>query len=444
MIDVFYDAIRSIIAFFVPAEHVSLKHILIFFTALVCSGIFSASEISIFRVYDYQLKSEEGKILRKYRMLGKLVNDKERTLATILIGNNAANVFATLYGTHVIAMLLIDTITIDNDIAFALAGFNLIILLLLFGEIIPKSIAVHNSLRWATLLSPIIYFFFHVFWVLSTITNKISFFINKFFKKSDNTISDGQVLAIVNQGEAEGVFEKNEQDVIKNILNFNETSALAIMTPRHNVFTLSDKEKIHKAKEQVAEQGYSRIPVYKGNDRNNIIAIVNQNDIFKHILKKNGKNVNLSALAQDPTYIYQTTTIQNIFQKLQKEHKQIAVVVDDFGDFKGIITMEDILEEIVGEIRDETDNLQENSFITSTGKNKWVAKNAVDINTFLRVTGSNMTEHENLPYETLQGLIMYKLGRLPKVGDKVVVDTFSFEVEAMKENQISVIQIKKS
>jgi CBS domain containing-hemolysin-like protein len=444
--DIIYEAIKNVIVFFAPGDSLSLKHFIIFFIALACSGIFSASEIAIFRLQEYQFKGEDGKIKNKYLWLSRLIKQKDKTLSTILIGNNTANVFATLYGTQLIATVISQYFIIAKDAAFALAGFTLIILLLIFGEIIPKSMAIHNSFRWAFLLTPIVYFFSKIFWVLTITTIRFSAFVNQFFKKSEQTVSDQQVLAMVSQGKKEGIFEKNEQDVIKNILNFNETSVVAIMTPRNKVFCLSEEQKISLSKEQIAEQGHSRIPVYKGDDRNNIVGIVNHKDVFKHILKKNGKggkNSKIKSLMQKPTFIYQTTNIQSVFQIFQKEHKQIAIVVDDFGDFEGIVTMEDILEEIVGEIRDEKDKLQEDSAIVSLSKNKWAAKNIVDINSFVRFTGAKMDEHDDLPYETLQGLIMYKIGRLPKVGDKVEVAGFSFKVRQMEKEQISLMHIQK-
>lgn len=449
--EILLEPIKQIALFFSFQEELSIKHFIIFFIAIACSGVFSASEIAIFRIQEYQLKNNNGEIKKKYRTLHTLISNKEKTLSTILIGNNVANVFATLYGSHLFIIVIIHLANItqlqsgafNQELAATIAGVLLIILLLFFGEIIPKNISIHNSFRWAVTLSPVIYISMKMFWGLTIITMKCSSWISQFFKKSDNKVSEEQVLAIVHQAGEEGIFEKNEHDVIKNILNFNDTSALAIMTPRKKVFSISGEEKISQIKEQIVSLRHSRIPIYKDDNKSNIIGIVSQKDILKHLLKKNKKAVKLKSLAQKPTYIYQTTPIQNVFQIFQKNHKQFGVVVDDFGDFEGIITMEDILEEIVGEMIDESDNLKKDPSITPLAKNKWVAKNIVDISTFIRVTGVEITVHEKLPYETLQGLIMYKIGRLPKVGDKITVQGFSFKVKEMSEDQISLIHITK-
>ena len=441
--EVFSQIIFNIVDFFLLGETISWKHFAYFFLTIICSSLFSASEIAIFRVQEYQLKEDNQTIKKKYKTLSLLINNKEKTLSTILVGNNIANVFATLYGTHLISFIFYEKFNFPKDLSLTAAGVVIVILLLFFGEIIPKNIAVHNSIRWAKVLAPFIYFCTKIFWILTILASKLVFNINKLFKNPQDTVSDAQVLAIVNQGSKEGVFEKNEKEVIQNILNFNETNVVTIMTPRSKVFFLAEDEKIHTVKKKIAESGHSRIPIHAKGNINNIKGIINQKDIFKYIIKNNFKSLKLSAIATSPIYVYQATPIQDIFQKLQKEHQQLAVVVDDFGEFEGIITIEDILEEIIGEIRDEKDLRQEDSSISVIKKGKWVAKNVVDINTFMRVTGAEIKGYEKAPYETLQGLIMYKIGRLPKVGDSLKIDGFSFKVKAMDEDRITLLHIAK-
>ena len=247
---------------------------------------------------------------------------------------------------------------------------------------------------------------------------------------------------MVNSGEKLGVFDKNEKVVIKNILDFKDTCASEIMTPRNSVFVLSNKDKISKVKNTIIEESYSRIPIYK-ETIDNIVGIVHQKDLFRQLVQKDKKAIKLEDIAQEPTYIYQKTNIIKIFEQFKKEHIHLGIVVNDFGAFDGIITMEDILEEIVGEIEDEKDKAKDDSSILHLGQNFWLAKNVVDLNSFCRITGADSIEHNDLPYDTLQGLIMFHLRRIPKIGDKIVVGNFSFEVRNMVKNQITLIQIKK-
>ena len=420
-------------------------HFIILALLIAFSAFFSASEIAIFRVQEYQIQDANGNLLKKkYRFLHKLLIHEEMILSTILIGNNIANVATSIYGSYLFTRIIVNY-GVAKELAISASSVILVLLILFFGEIIPKNIAIFNSFRLSILVSPCIYFFYLFFYPLAKTSVALSGLISKLFGRSDEDhISDDQLLAIVNTGEKQGVFEKREKTAIKNILEFTDTTASEIMTPRTNAFTLSANEKLQDVITSITEQDYSRIPIYI-DKIDNITAVVHQKDVFKQLLKKDLKsNLKLSDIANEVSYVYKKTSIVNILENFQKERKHIAIVVDDFGSFDGIITLEDILEEIVGEISDEADKHKDDSSILPLGKNMWFAKNVVDLNSFCRVTGANPSTHDDLPYDTLQGLIMFHLKRLPKVGDKVEVDGFSFEVRNMVEDQIILIQIKKT
>lgn len=411
---------------------------------ILISSFFSASEIALFKIQNYQLQNKNGNIRKKYKLLNKLLLNKENILSTILIGNNISNVLSSIYGSYLFTTLLIK-LGFSENFGVTFSGIILIVLILFWGEVIPKNIAVFNSLKISFLFSPIIYFFYIALYPVTIIVSFLSNFISKFFGTSDNNpISDDHVLAIVNTGGEMGVFEDNEKSIIKNILNFNKTTANKIMTPRNSVFIMSKDEKISVAKTTIANSGYSRIPIYKDNI-DNIVGVIHQKNLFKNLLKKGNKtNIKLEKLATEPTYIHYTTSIFNIFEIFKKEHIHIGIVVDDFGNFNGIITMEDLLEEIVGEIRDEKDTIKNDSSIVKLNKNSWIAKNILDVNSFCRVTEADITEHNKHPYETIQGLIMFHLRRIPKIGDKVVIKNFMFEVQNMVKDQITLIKIEKT
>ena len=426
-------------------QSLTLHHFIIFALLILFSGFFSAAEIAIFHVKEYQIQDENGKLLKKkYRFLYKLVASKEMILSTILIGNNIANVFASIYGSYLFTKVIVH-FGMAKEFAVSLSSFILILFILFFGEIIPKNIAIFNSFRLGVFISPLIYFFYILFYPLAKTSVALAGLISRLFGRSEEeSISDNQLLAIVNTGEKQGVFEKSEKTAIKNILEFTDTTASEIMTPRTSTFTLSAEEKLQDVIASIVEQDYSRIPIYR-DKIDNITAVIHQKDVFKQLLKKDLQpNLKLSDIANEATYVYKKTSIVNILENFQKERKHIAIVVDDFGSFDGIITLEDILEEIVGEISDEADKHKDDSYILPLGENTWFAKNVVDLNSFCRITGAKSELHDKHPYDTLQGLIMFHLKRLPKVGDRIEVDNFSFEVKNMVEDQIILIQIKKT
>ena len=268
-------------------QAVNSYHFILLALLIVFSGFFSAAEIAIFHIKEYQIQDENGKLLKKkYRFLHKLIAHKEMILSTILIGNNIANVFASIYGSYIFTRIIV-TLGMAREIAVSISSVVLILLILFFGEIIPKNIAIFNSFRLGVLISPLIYFFYLLFYPLAKTAVALSGLISRLFGRSEeDNISDDQLLAIVNTGEKQGVFEKREKIAIKNILEFTDTTASEIMTPRTNAFILRANEKLIDVIEVIAKSDYSRIPIYH-NKIDNITAVVHQKDIFKQLLKKN-------------------------------------------------------------------------------------------------------------------------------------------------------------
>ena len=319
----FLNLIENFESIFSSFDQVATSyHFIILALLILFSGFFSAAEIAIFHVKEYQIQDEKGKLLKKkYRFLYKLVARKEIILSTILIGNNIANVFASIYGSYLFTKIIISW-GMAKEFAVSLSSFFLILLILFFGEIIPKNIAIFNSFRLGVLISPFIYFFYIFFYPLAKSAVALSGFISRFFGRSEEeNISDDQLLAIVNTGEKQGVFEKREKTAIKNILEFTDTTASEIMTPRTNAFTLSANEKLQDVITTIVEQDYSRIPIYR-DKIDNITAVVHQKDVFKQLLKKDlNSNLKLSDIANEASYVYKKTSICQHFRKFSKRKK---------------------------------------------------------------------------------------------------------------------------
>ena len=297
-------------------QAVTSYHFIFLALLIALSGFFSAAEIAIFHTKEYQIQDENGNLLKKqYRFLQKFLTKKEMLLSTILIGNNIANVFASIYGSYLFTRIIV-TLGMAREIAVSLSSVVLILLILFFGEIIPKNIAIFNSFRLGVFISPLIYFFYLLFYPLAKAAVAMSGLISRLFGRSEeDNISDDQLLAIVNTGEKQGVFEKREKIAIKNILEFTDTTASEIMTPRTNAFILSANEKLIDVIEVIAKSDYSRIPIYH-NKIDNITAVVHQKDIFKQFLQKNlsfKKSLNNKLKLSDTAEL---TTIKNKWYRL--------------------------------------------------------------------------------------------------------------------------------
>ena len=197
-------------------QAVTSYHFIFLALLIALSGFFSAAEIAIFHTKEYQIQDENGNLLKKqYRFLQKFLTKKEMLLSTILIGNNIANVFASIYGSYLFTRIIV-TLGMAREIAVSLSSVVLILLILFFGEIIPKNIAIFNSFRLGVFISPLIYFFYLLFYPLAKAAVAMSGLISRLFGRSEeDNISDDQLLAIVNTGEKQGVFEKREKIAIK-------------------------------------------------------------------------------------------------------------------------------------------------------------------------------------------------------------------------------------
>ncbi len=314
-----------------------------------------------------------------------------------------------------------------------LSATGLAFIILLFGEIAPKTIAITHNRSISLFLSPIIAF-------LSVLLTPILFFFDGISKAinlmltgknhQDSTISENTVINIVAKGEELGVINESEKELIKNVFIFDEREVYPVMTPRTAVFGLEETLTLGEAQEQMLEKQFTRIPIYSGSI-DNITGIVNLKNVFKYLLD-NQHDMQLSELSQKPLFIYETLSLTSLLEQFKSEQNHMAIVVDEFGGMAGIVTLEDILEELVGEIYDEKDVMT--SFIRQAGENSWVINGKTDIITINKnIKGEILIDGD---FETLQGLIMSNLDRLPVVGDTLKIKPHQFTVKKMKRNEI--------
>lgn len=405
--------------------------IIILVILIMLSAFFSGMESAFISLGEIDL-IEISKSKRKNRkLLQKLLDNKEKLLSTILIGNNAVNIAATALNTTLAIQYSLQ-LGLSEEVAVTISAVVLTLTILLFGEILPKSIALNHNRNLALLNAPII-------WFLSVALSPINFFLNKFSKfvnwilrgkRQPSGITEKTVINVVSKGEELGVIKETEKELIQNVFIFDEREVYSVMTPRTAVFALDESLKLGEVKEELLEKQYSRIPVYS-ESIDNITGIINLKTVFKELLEKRD-NVTLNQLAQKPPFVYETMNLTSLLEKFKTEKNHMAIVVDEFGGMAGIVTLEDILEELVGEIYDEKD--EESSLIRNIGDQKWLIRGRVDIITVNKyIKGEIKIDGE---FETLQGLIMSKLDRLPVAGDSLFIDPHQFRVSKMRKNEI--------
>ncbi|MBF0413153.1 MAG: HlyC/CorC family transporter [Desulfamplus sp.] len=411
------------------------------------NGFFVASEFAIvkIRASQLELKAQSGNnaaILSKH-----IVSNLDGYLAATQLGITLASLGLGWIGEPVVSKIIIKLlevigITINpelaDDIALPIAFTTITVLHIVFGELAPKSIAIQRPESTTLLIAYPLQFFFLVFrpfiWVLNGIANLLLTIVGLTSIHGIEVHSSEELKYLVEQGKESGVIEASDYKIIKNAFDFSEQTARQIMVPRMQVFTIDVNDFNESTLEKAIEESYTRIPCYE-NNFDNIIGVVYLKDILLKARKNN--SFDLRDIMRNMMFVPETKRIGQLLNEFQLQHQQIAGVINEYGGFEGIITMEDILEELVGEIQDEYDN--EMPVVEKTGEKTYtVAASATldDINELLPHPIIENGEH----YETLAGYLLLQLGRIPNTKDKI---TFSgYECSVLKKTKRSVILVK--
>jgi CBS domain containing-hemolysin-like protein len=402
-----------------------------FIAVLICLGLsafFSGAEIAFFSITESRLKALADEGRKGAKLALKLRSNPQRLLSTILIGNNLVNIMAASLATLI-------AIRLFGSEAVAVATGLLTFMVLLFGEIVPKTLCAKHSETAVQLLAYPIYLFEQLFF-------PFLYFLEPFILKLTGGrgltvpfITEEELKIMLDAGGKAGVLETDEVRMIKNVFDFNDVIAEDAMTPRIYMFALDGNQTLGEAREELFKAKYSRVPIYEGNP-DNITAILYRNHALMELAQAHTQ-LTLKALAKSPLFIPSTKTADDLLRQFQQEKRHIAIVVNEFGGVMGLITVEDLLEEVVGEILDEGDLSEE--WIRRTGKNQILVDGRTEvrrINEFLKV---QLDEEQN----TISGLILEELGHIPAIGEKVHTDNCLLIVQDADERSIKGVQIIK-
>ena len=397
------------------------------------SAFFSSSETALFKLSKHRVQQLIEQEKKNASSVKKLKDNPNKMLITILIGNNLVNIAASSIATKL-------AIDLFGNVGVGIATGIMTFLILLFGEITPKSYAVENSVKHSLtvakpiiILSKILYPVIKILNFLSKIVYKIS---GANLAQTKPYITEDEIKSMVKIGEKEGVVEKDEKEMIQSIFKFSDTIVKEEMVPRVDMISLPIDSEIDKALKVAEESGYSRIPVYK-NKMDNIKGILYTKDLLMALRQNDEKSIDLKDLIRSPIFVPETKKIDELLKVLQRERTHMAIVIDEFGGVEGLITLEDVLEEIVGEIFDEYDEGVEPIEEIQDGEYLVDARmNVDDVNENLNI---NIPEKE---YETISGFILSQLGRTAEEGDKIEYGNLSIIIESVKDHKILKVQIK--
>lgn len=397
---------------------------------LLFSAIFSASETAYNSVNKARLRSIADDGNKRAIMAIKISDNFDKALTTILIGNNIVNLTASSLTTVII--------TSRFGIEYVAAGTAIItVLVILIGEIIPKNLANEFPEKFALFiafpLNALIVLFTPIVWLLLKLKNFVIFLCGG--KNDQPTMTEEELKYIIDEIEDEGVLNEEESDLVKSALEFHDISISEILIPRVNVAAVDIEDDIEEVKNVFLSTHFSRLPVYE-KTIDNIVGIIHQKTFFDMYFE--GKR-DLADIMQKPLYIFGLTSISDIMKEMQKTKNHMAIVVDQYGGTQGIVTMEDIIEELVGEIYDETDE-EDTSFIALDEDKEFEVSADLSIRDFLEKAELDDEEIET-DCTSIGGLVMENLDHIPESGEVVECGRFTFKVTSVDEQKIERVRI---
>ena len=390
------------------------------------SAFFSASETAFSSLNQIRLKSRADDGDRTAARVLAMAEKYDKLLSTILVGNNIVNIAAASIGTIIFTQML------GAERGATVSTIVLTIVVLIFGEVSPKSLAKEMPETVATAVAPVLSLLMVVFTPLTWLFSQWKRLLNHFVHSSESdTITEGELMTMVSEAENDGELTDRESELIRSAIEFDDVEVEEILTPRVDVVAVADDIPLEELAQTFAESGYSRLPVYHGTI-DNIIGVVHEKDFYIARLKKETK---IDDLVAPTLYTTGSTQISQLLRILREQHHHMAVVVDEYGGTEGIITMEDLLEEIVGNIYDEFDKAEQPE-IVPLGENQWRIAGSTPISTLVDDLELPLPESDD--YDTLGGLIVTRLNAIPKDGEQfdMEIDGVALHIEKIEDHRI--------
>ena len=403
-----------------------IDQIVILLILLMLSGFFSSAETALFSISKTKARHIAKKKDGTSRLIEKMKADPHRLLSTILIGNNVANVGASALATSI-------TIGLFPNYAVGVATGVMTFLILVFGEVFPKSLATRNNVLIARVTIYPIYWLSILFYPVIIFMNFIPRLTGRI--KKTPAATEEELMTFVEVVEEEGGIEEEEKEFISAIFEFDDTKASEIMTPRADMFVIEALEALNL--ENIINSGFTRIPVTDG-ELDNIIGTINIKDLFLHQVKS-GEKLDIREIMTPPYFVPENKKLDKLFQQFKNRRQHMAIIVDEHGGVSGLITLEDTLEELVGEISDETDKIE--PLIIRDGTHEWrvLGKTEIDdVNERIPIGIPDVRD-----YDTFSGYVLHNIGRIPKEKESFTLNGFTITVSQKDGNRIREYHVKK-
>lgn len=396
---------------------------------ILLSAFFSSAETALTTVNKFTLRSMADNGNKRAARVLKLISNSDKLISTILIGNNIVNISASALATTL-------TTNLFGSKAVGIATGILTLLILLFGEITPKTLAQNNSVKISILYVDVVRFLVYIFTPFVFIINKISHVIFWILRMDTNgsakSITEDELITMVNVSEEEGVIENKEKEMITNVVDFGDSRVRDIMIPRTDVTMVPVTATYDELLKQYMEVPYTRLPVYK-DSRDNVIGILHVKDLFFYKATHGINNFDVTNIVREPFYVYEFQKTNDLLANMKSSSNSIGIVLDEYGVCVGLISMEDLIEEIIGDIKDEYDDAEHNNIVKIDDAHYSIDGGIKldDLNDALDL------DIESEDYDSIGGYIIQLLDHLPSVGDTASDGVISCKVTKLDKNRVS-------
>jgi len=408
--------------------------ILMILFLIIGSGFFSSSEIAMFSLPAHQVDAMVEQGLRGARAVKSLKDDPHRLLVTILVGNNMVNITMSSISTTIVGFYF------DAGTAVIVSSLGITSLVLLFGESAPKSYAVENTELHARRVAPPLKIVGKVLLPLIALFDQLTRAVNKITggrSTIESTyVTRDEIRNMIKTGEREGVLDEEEREMLHRTLRFNNTIAKEVMTPRLDVTAVSKDADIAEAIETCIQSGHARLPVYEGS-LDNVIGVVHIRDLVRDLNYGENEELELADLIEPTLHVPESKNVDDLLKEMRKNRMHMVVVIDEFGTTEGIVTMEDLTEEIVGEILEGS----EEEPIEFIDDDTATVKGEVNIEEVNEALDIDIPEGEE--FETLAGFIFNRVGRLVEEGEIIAYDGVEIRVEQVENTRIMKARITR-
>lgn len=400
-----------------------------FILLLILSGFFSGSETAFMSANRVRIRELANEGDRKAKRVDQLLDDQTELLTTILIGNNLVNIAASAIATSI-------AIEIFGSKGVGIATGVVTFVILVFGEITPKSLGNSKPIEYAKIASIVLYWLEKLLYpIILFFTVLIKKMIGKNRMISSAFISEEEVRRFVNVSEEEGAIKESEKEMIQSVFEFDDIVVKEIMVPRIDMVCINKDASIDELVDLAVDKGHSRIPVYE-DSIDDIIGLIYVKDLLQ-LLQKGKENLTLEDLIKPIYFIPESKQINKLLKEMQNRREHMAVILDEYGGTSGLITIEDLLEEIVGDIQDEYD--LENKQINLINNKEIQVDARVDLDDLNEILPSQLLDEES--YETISGFVLHELGYLPDEGEKIELEDITLEIENIEEHRIQKVRI---